>query len=168
MAPVEHMQLFRLKYSRQKKRHAESVCRVCCKSCNFFFAGNACNQKIVKSCNFFFCGKCVYNKKLGTRVYRKKKILHGFTIFLVHAFTAKKKNNTILQRNEKEWPLANLPIPGPLLTLCPRSEALRSPQTAIWGRHKVCLFRFGHTRQNARGYGLESANRTPTKVDGGE
>ena len=103
-------------------RWLHNPCRFffCCKSCNFFFfAVNACNKKIVRSCNFFFCCKsCNFlffavnarNKKTVrscnffffavsrvsrlTRLTAGKKKLHDYTVFLLRAFTAKKKNYT--------------------------------------------------------------------------
>ena len=54
----------------------------------FFSAVNVQNKKTVTSCNFFFCCKSC---KAAYTTYRKKK-LHDVTVFLLHAFTAKKKN----------------------------------------------------------------------------
>ena len=58
----------------------------------FFFAVNACNQKTVRWCNFFFfrCKSC----KPAYTTYSEKKKLHDYTVFLLRAFTAKKKNYT--------------------------------------------------------------------------
>ena len=65
----------------------QKVC-VCCNSCKFFFSAvNARNKKTVRSCNFFFA---VSRVSRLTRLTAKKK-LHDLTVFLLRAFTAKKK-----------------------------------------------------------------------------
>ena len=60
----------------------------------FFFAVNARNKKTVWSCNFFFPAVTAYT------TYSKKKKLHDLTVFLLRAFTAKKKNYTTYSKKK--------------------------------------------------------------------
>ena len=76
-----------------KKPSGRVIFFFCCKSCNFFsFAVNACNKKTVRWCNFFFFA--VRSCKPAYTTYSEKKKLHDYTVFLLRAFTAKKKNYT--------------------------------------------------------------------------
>ena len=102
--------------------------RVCCNSCDFFFlAVNARNKKTASAYT----------------TYSKKKKLHDLTVFLLHAFAAKKKNYTTYSRKkkitrpdgfllhaftaEKKGGLAHLWATS---DSAPRSEAVGLPDTA--------------------------------------
>ena len=61
--------------------HAIRVISVCCNSCNFFFAVNACNKKIVSSCKCFFCGKSC---KPESRVSKKLHDFFSYTTYIFH------------------------------------------------------------------------------------
>ena len=64
----------------------------------FFFAVNARNKKTVTLCNFSFCCKSC---KPAYTIYRKKKELHDVTVFLLRAFTAKKKITRLTAKIKK-------------------------------------------------------------------
>ena len=63
--------------------------------CVFFFLPSMRVTKKSSSRVIFFCGKSC---KPVIRIYRKKKI-HDVTIFLLHAFTAKKNLHALPQKN---------------------------------------------------------------------